>query len=141
MKKQSLALIISILIVSVGISQPFKTDSTITCIPNAQLKQAVALIEEGKVAKKEVTALNDKILLLQKQIDNQDSIMYYQQKREANYIININKNAQIINNLNYQIGNLKEENAIIKKERKKFKRQRWLFAILASALGITLTQL
>jgi len=101
----------------------------------------VALIEEGKVAKKEVTALNDKILLLQKQIDNQDSIMYYQQKREANYIININKNAQIINNLNYQIGNLKEENAIIKKERKKFKRQRWLFAILASALGITLTQL
>jgi hypothetical protein len=132
MKKQRIALTISILIHSFGISQIFiKTDS-ITCIPNTQLKQAVVLIEEGKLAKQEVSFLRDKVNLYEKRIFTKDTLINNLLDKDFNWRLYSQKSEQTIANMNQQMKNLEESYRLQKKVTGKLKVQRVLLSILSA---------
>lgn len=140
MKKQSLVLIILILIAYCGISQTYKNDSTLTCIPNYQLKQAVILIEEGKLAKQELYLIKEKVQLLEKKLDNKDTLINSLKDKDLNWKVYQHKIEQSQNQIQIQINNLEESNKVQKKISKKYKNQRWLFAIIATLVTVSISQ-
>ena len=76
MKRLTLILTILVLSKFQAISQIASTSSdSVTCIPNAQLKQAINLIEKGKVAQNELNLTKSKITLLESRISTKDSII------------------------------------------------------------------
>jgi hypothetical protein len=132
MKKQSIVLTISILIHCFGISQTFiKTDS-ITCIPNAQLKQAVVLIEEGKLAKQEVSFLRDKVSIYEKRIAVKDTLINNLWDKDFNWRLYSQKSEQTIANMNQQMKNLEESFRVQKKVTGKLKVQRFLLCVFSA---------
>jgi len=137
MKRLKFILTISIAIPYFGISQNSKSlPDSVTCIPNSQLKQAVVLIEEGKLAKQEVVYLKDKVSLIEKQIAIKDTIISTLRGKDFNWQVYEQKTEQTIANMKTQIKNLEESYKMQKKTTNKIKTHRLLLSIL-SAFTIT----
>lgn len=142
MKKSVFVLISLIAIPFVSISQnsiPTKEDTT--CIPNSTLKDAIVLIEEGRIAKKEVELLRQKVDVMGTQLRVKDSTIALFAKREHDLLMISNNFDRYVTNSNAQIENLREINKETIKQVKKERKQKWLIGlsgVLTTALGIAL---
>ena len=134
-------LIISILIPLKGISQTSKIDTTITCIPNAQLKQAILLIEEGKVIKQELSLTKQIVKVMQYQLANKDSAINYLQLKGLDWKLLNDKNEQLIINYQKQISNQQENIQLQEKKSEKYRKQRILYTIVAATIGFFITKI
>lgn len=120
-------------------STPNKEDTT--CIPNSTLKDAIVLIEEGRIAKKEVELLRSKVDVMAAQLRVKDSTIALFAKREQDLLMISNNFDRYVTNSNAQIENLKEINKETVKQVKKERKQKWLIGlsgVLTTALGIAL---
>jgi hypothetical protein len=88
---------------SKGISQ--NSNDSVTCIPNYQLRKAINLIEQGKVAQEELDSTKQLVVYLNKRINTKDSILlrYGQKDQYWKKIDGVNK--EKIGNLNQVIDN------------------------------------
>jgi hypothetical protein len=134
-------LIISILIPLKGISQTSKIDTTITCIPNAQLKQAILLIEEGKVIKQELSLTKQIVKVMEYQLANKDSAINYLQLKGLDWKSLNDKNEQLIINYQKQISNQQENIQFQEKKSEKYRKQRILYTIVAATIGFFITKI
>ena len=92
-----------VLMTSKGISQ--NSNDSVTCIPNYQLRKAINLIEQGKVAQEELDSTKQLVVYLNKRITTKDSILlrYGQKDQYWKKIDGVNK--EKIGNLNQVIDN------------------------------------
>ena len=92
-----------VLMTSKGISQ--NSNDSVTCIPNYQLRKAINLIEQGKVAQEELDSTKQLVVYLNKRITTKDSILlrYGQKDQYWKKIDGVNK--EKIGNLNKVIDN------------------------------------
>lgn len=92
-----------VLMTSKGISQ--NSNDSVTCIPNYQLRKAINLIEQGKVAQEELDSTKQLVVYLNKRITTKDSLLFrYGQKDQYwKKIDGVNK--EKIGNLNQVIDN------------------------------------
>jgi len=92
-----------VLMTSKGISQ--NSNDSVTCIPNYQLRKAINLIEQGKVAQEELDSTKQLVVYLNKRINTKDSILlrYGQKDQYWKKIDGVNK--EKIGNLNQVIDN------------------------------------
>ncbi len=92
-----------VLMTSKGISQ--NSNDSVTCIPNYQLRKAINLIEQGKVAQEELDSTKQLVVYLNKRINTKDSILlrYGQKDQYWKKIDGVNK--EKISNLNQVIDN------------------------------------
>jgi hypothetical protein len=108
-------------------SKPNKPDTT--CIPNATLKEAVALIEEGRIAKKEIELLREKVAVLTEQLRVKDSTISLFARRENDLMAISNNFDRYVESTNTQISNLTEMYKVSRNETKKERRKKWLATI------------
>ena len=103
MKKLVITLMILVLMTSKGISQ--NSNDSVTCIPNYQLRKAINLIEQGKVAQEELDSTKQLVVYLNKRINTKDSILlrYGQKDQYWKKIDGVKK--EKIGNLNQVIDN------------------------------------
>jgi hypothetical protein len=116
---------------SKGISQ--NSNDSVTCIPNYQLRKAINLIEQGKVAQEELDSTKQLVVYLNKRINTKDSILlrYGQKDQYWKKIDGVNK--EKIGNLNKVIDN---QNKVIGIQSKSIRRGKiGKFAMLALGFG------
>jgi hypothetical protein len=116
---------------SKGISQ--NSNDSVTCIPNYQLRKAINLIEQGKVAQEELDSTKQLVVYLNKRITTKDSILlrYGQKDQYWKKIDGVNK--EKIGNLNQVIDN---QNKVIGIQSKSIRRGKiGKFAMLALGFG------
>lgn len=101
-------LLITLLTAYQGISQT--SSDSVTCIPNAQLKKAINLIEKGKVVEEELVATKELLKNSETRLSVKDSIIGKYQLSEnqykalvKNFEENVKNDSRIIYNLNTQI--------------------------------------
>jgi hypothetical protein len=122
---------ILVLMTSKGISQ--NSNDSVTCIPNYQLRKAINLIEQGKVAQEELDSTKQLVVYLNKRINTKDSILlrYGQKDQYWKKIDGVNK--EKIGNLNKVIDN---QNKVIGIQSKSIRRGKiGKFAMLALGFG------
>jgi hypothetical protein len=122
---------ILVLMTSKGISQ--NSNDSVTCIPNYQLRKAINLIEQGKVAQEELDSTKQLVVYLNKRITTKDSILlrYGQKDQYWKKIDGVNK--EKIGNLNKVIDN---QNKVIGIQSKSIRRGKiGKFAMLALGFG------
>jgi hypothetical protein len=122
---------ILVLMTSKGISQ--NSNDSVTCIPNYQLRNAINLIEQGKVAQEELDSTKQLVVYLNKRITTKDSILlrYGQKDQYWKKIDGVNK--EKIGNLNQVIDN---QNKVIGIQSKSIRRGKiGKFAMLALGFG------
>ena len=140
MKKQVKVLLILILIASKSISQNSKLKDSVTCIPNEQLRRAVALIEKSKVME---TELN----LYRLKDSNFQNLIFIKDSTIAMHILNENRiqeladnRRKMIENMNHQVRNLNyamdEQDKLLRRQKLK----KWLVGLLGLGLGIFIAQ-
>ena len=120
-----------VLMTSKGISQ--NSNDSVTCIPNYQLRKAINLIEQGKVAQEELDSTKQLVVYLNKRITTKDSILlrYGQKDQYWKKIDGVNK--EKIGNLNQVIDN---QNKVIGIQSKSIRRGKiGKFAMLALGFG------
>ena len=120
-----------VLMTSKGISQ--NSNDSVTCIPNYQLRKAINLIEQGKVAQEELDSTKQLVVYLNKRINTKDSILlrYGQKDQYWKKIDGVNK--EKIGNLNQVIDN---QNKVIGIQSKSIRRGKiGKFAMLALGFG------
>jgi hypothetical protein len=120
-----------VLMTSKGISQ--NSNDSVTCIPNYQLRKAINLIEQGKVAQEELDSTKQLVVYLNKRITTKDSLLFrYGQKDQYwKKIDGVNK--EKIGNLNQVIDN---QNKVIGIQSKSIRRGKiGKFAMLALGFG------
>lgn len=131
MKKLVITLMTLVLMTSKGISQ--NSNDSVTCIPNYQLRKAINLIEQGKVAQEELDSTKQLVVYLNKRITTKDSLLFrYGQKDQYwKKIDGVNK--EKIGNLNQVIDN---QNKVIGIQSKSIRRGKiGKFAMLALGFG------
>jgi hypothetical protein len=131
MKKLVITLMTLVLMTSKGISQ--NSNDSVTCIPNYQLRKAINLIEQGKVAQEELDSTKQLVVYLNKRITTKDSILlrYGQKDQYWKKIDGVNK--EKIGNLNKVIDN---QNKVIGIQSKSIRRGKiGKFAMLALGFG------
>ena len=101
-------LLITLLTAYQGISQT--SSDSVTCIPNAQLKKAINLIEKGKVVEEELVVTKELLKNSETRLSVKDSIIGKYQLSENQYKAfvknleeNVKNDSRIIYNLNTQI--------------------------------------
>ena len=122
---------ILVLMTSKGISQ--NSNDSVTCITNYQLRKAINLIEQGKVAQEELDSTKQLVVYLNKRITTKDSILlrYGQKDQYWKKIDGVNK--EKIGNLNKVIDN---QNKVIGIQSKSIRRGKiGKFAMLALGFG------
>ena len=139
MNKHVFALLTGTMIASVCISQTSKPDTT--CIPNTQLREAIAKIEEGKVAKQEIITLKEHISVQEQRILGKDSAIQMMTEKNKGYEQMTRNFDLFVANLNKQIELNKVEYDAVKKQLKVEKGKKWLFAISAAAITFLSTSL
>ena len=127
------------MIASACISQTSNPDTT--CIPNAQLREAIAKIEEGKVAKQEIITLKEVIGIQEQRILGKDSAIQMMTEKTKGYEQMTRNFDLFVANLNKQIELKKVEYDAVKKQLKVEKGKKWLFAISAAAITFLSTSL
>lgn len=126
-------LLITLLTAYQGISQT--SSDSVTCIPNAQLKKAINLIEKGKVVEEELVATKELLKNSESRLSIKDSIIGKYQLSEnqykalvANFEQNIKNDSRIIYNLNTQI-------KLSKKIARRQKFSKYIVGILGVGIG------
>ena len=121
-----------VLMTSKGISQ--NSNDSVTCIPNYQLRKAINLIEQGKVAQEELDSTKQLVVYLNKRINTKDSILlrYGQKDQYWKKIDGVNK--EKIGNLNQVISN---QNKVIEIKDSTIRKQKKI-GIMKLLLGVTL---
>lgn len=101
-------LLITLLTAYQSISQT--SSDSVTCIPNAQLKKAINLIEKGKVVEEELVVTKELLKNSETRLSVKDSIIGKYQLSENQYKAfvknleeNVKNDSRIIYNLNTQI--------------------------------------
>ena len=112
-----------------------------TCIPNAQLKQAIFLIEEGKITKQELTLTKEIIKIMEYQVSNKDSLIAQLTRKTLDWKTLNTKNEEIIINYQKQINNQEQMLQIEGSQSKKYKKQRVLFSIIAASVAFLITSI
>lgn len=133
MKKQITTLLIILLTAYQGISQT--SNDSVTCLPNAQLKKAINLIEKGKVVEEELVATKELLKNSETRLSLKDSIIGKYQLSEnqykslvANFEQNLNNDKRIIYNLETQI-------KLSKKIARRQKLSKYIVGILGVSIG------
>jgi hypothetical protein len=133
MKKQIIMLLITLLTAYQGISQT--SNDSVTCLPNAQLKKAINLIEKGKVVEEELVATKELLKNSETRLSLKDSIIGKYQLSEnqykslvANFEQNLNNDKRIIYNLETQI-------KLSKKIARRQKLSKYIVGILGVSIG------
>lgn len=131
MRKRILLAVIITLTAYESISQ---TSKDTVCLPVAQVKKAINLIERGKVADKELELSRGAITLLEKRISVKDSIISAQNLKEEAYKSIVANYKQSVSNSEEIVSNL-EKSLVL--ERRRARRQgfmKWLG--IAAGFGI-----
>lgn len=120
---------------SKGISQTASTSDSITCIPTAQLKKAINLIENAKVVKEELGITKNKILIM-------DSLLLTKDKKIVEYKIKDSVNTKIIGsykdvvlNLNKSLTNSDLSYGLMNMKLAGEKRKKWATLVLGVGVG------
>jgi len=107
----------------------------VTCLPNAQLKKAINLIEKGKVVEEELVATKELLKNSETRLSLKDSIIGKYQLNEnqykslvANFEQNLNNDKRIIYNLETQI-------KLSKKIARRQKLSKYIVGILGVSIG------
>ena len=126
-------LLITLLTAYQGISQT--SNDSVTCLPNAQLKKAINLIEKGKVVEEELVATKELLKNSETRLFLKDSIIVKYQLSEnqykslvANFEQNLNNDKRIIYNLETQI-------KLSKKIARRQKLSKYIVGILGVSIG------
>jgi hypothetical protein len=126
-------LLITLLTAYQGISQT--SNDSVTCLPNAQLKKAINLIEKGKVVEEELVATKELLKNSETRLSLKDSIIGKYQLSEnqykslvANFEQNLNNDKRIIYNLETQI-------KLSKKIARRQKLSKYIVGILGVSIG------
>ncbi len=126
-------LLITLLTAYQGISQT--SNDSVTCLPNAQLKKAINLIEKGKVVEEELVATKELLKNSETRLSLKDSIIGKYQLNEnqykslvANFEQNLNNDKRIIYNLETQI-------KLSKKISRRQKLSKYIVGILGVSIG------
>jgi len=92
------------------------------------------------LAKQELYLIKEKVQLLEKKLDNKDTLINSLKDKDLNWKVYQHKIEQSQNQIQIQINNLEESNKVQKKISKKYKNQRWLFAIIATLVTVSISQ-
>ena len=117
-----------------GISQTASSDS-VTCIPNAQLKRAINLIELGKVHKEELDASVLKISKLEGLLITKDGVISELKKKDTYNDSLILAYKGIVSNLNKSLSNAELSFSLQNKKLRKEKFKKWGTLVLGVATG------
>lgn len=132
MRKRILLAVIITLTAYESISQ---TSSDTVCLPIAQVKKAINLIERGKVADKELELSREAIALMEKRISVKDSIISAQNLKEEAYKSIVANYKQSVSNSEEIVSNL-EKSLVL--ERRRSRRQgfmKWLGVAAGFGIG------
>lgn len=112
-----------------------KVKDSITCIPNSQLRQAIKIIEYGKIVQKELTLTKTGVKILEDRIKIKDSIIYQYKLKDS--LWKKDYTLLTIENLNMkgEVGNQQKIADNYKKQLNKHKIDKWLFLAAGFALG------
>ena len=131
-------LLITLLTAYQGISQT--SNDSVTCLPNAQLKKAINLIEKGKVVEEELVATKELLKNSETRLSLKDSIIGKYQLSEnqykslvANFEQNLNNDKRIIYNLETQI-------KLSKKIARRQKLSKYIVGILGVSIGYLISK-
>ena len=135
MKKHLIILLISVLMMSKGISQTASTSDSLTTIPTAQLKKAINIIENAKVMKEELSITKHKILVMDSLLITKDNkIVEYKTKDTLNNKI-IGSYKEIVLNLNKNLLNSELSYGLINMKLSGEKRKKWATLVLGVGVG------
>ena len=96
MLKKSIVLLISLVMTLSSISQTVtvQNDTTETCIPTYQLKQAIIDIQKGDECALESIWMNDNINILKQQISYKDLLIFNSEKKQQSFKAQISEYKQ-----------------------------------------------
>lgn len=133
MKKQITTLLIILLTAYQGISQT--SSDSVTCLPNAQLKKAINLIERGKVVEEELTATKELLKNSESRLSIKDSIIGKYQLSENQYKLLVSNFEQNVKNDKRIIYNLETQIKLSKKISRRQKLSKYIVGILGVSIG------
>ena len=133
MKKQITMLLITLLTAYQGISQT--SSDSVTCLPNAQLKKAINLIEKGKVVEEELVATKELLKNSETRLSLKDSIIGKYQLSEKEYKSLVTNFEQNLNNDKRIIYNLETQIKLSKKIARRQKLSKYIVGILGVSIG------
>jgi hypothetical protein len=120
---------------SKGISQTASTSDSITCIPTAQLKKAINIIEHAKVMKEELGITKHKILVMDSLLITKDNkIIEYKIKDSVNTKI-IGSYKDIVSNMNKSLANADLSFALVNLKLGREKMKKWGTLVLGVGVG------
>ncbi len=119
-----------------GISQTVSiTDTSITCLPNVQLRKMMRLNEIRKIQEKELDLVKEEVGLLEQKITIKDSAINFYEKRNKTSDEIISKYDSSVVNLSSQIGIHKTINDDLKRQVKDANRKRVLNKIFYGGIA------
>ena len=126
-------LLITLLTAYQGISQT--SSDSVTCLPNAQLKKAINLIEKGKVVEEELVATKELLKNSETRLSLKDSIIGKYQLSEKEYKSLVTNFEQNLNNDKRIIYNLETQIKLSKKIARRQKLSKYIVGILGVSIG------
>jgi len=126
-------LLITLLTAYQGISQT--SSDSVTCLPNAQLKKAINLIEKGKVVEEELVATKELLKNSETRLSLKDSIIGKYQLSEKEYKSMVTNFEQNLNNDKRIIYNLETQIKLSKKIARRQKLSKYIVGILGVSIG------
>lgn len=133
MKKQITTLLIILLTAYQGISQT--SNDSVTCLPNAQLKKAINLIEKGKVVEEELNVTKELLKNSESRLSIKDSIIGKYQLSENQYKLLVSNFEQNVKNDKRIIYNLETQIKLSKKISRRQKLSKYIVGILGVSIG------
>lgn len=118
-----------IMIPFISISQTSKRPDT-SCISNEKLREAIILIEEGKLYRQENDVFKEKIKVLEAQVANRDSIILLFAQKEKDLMLISSNFDNYVKTSKKQIENLEAMHGMVLKQIGREKKQKKLVAIL-----------
>ena len=131
-------LLITLLTAYQGISQT--SSDSVTCLPNAQLKKAINLIEKGKVVEEELVATKELLKNSETRLSLKDSIIGKYQLSEKEYKSLVTNFENNLNNDKRIIYNLETQIKLSKKIARRQKLSKYIVGILGVSIGYLISK-
>ena len=131
-------LLITLLTAYQGISRT--SSDSVTCLPNAQLKKAINLIEKGKVVEEELVATKELLKNSETRLSLKDSIIRKYQLSEKEYKSLVTNFEQNLNNDKRIIYNLETQIKLSKKIARRQKLSKYIVGILGVSIGYLISK-
>ena len=131
-------LLITLLTAYQGISQT--SSDSVTCLPNAQLKKAINLIEKGKVVEEELVATKELLKNSETRLSLKDSIIGKYQLSEKEYKSLVTNFENNLNNDKRIIYNLETQIKLYKKISRRQKLSKYILGILGESIGYLISK-